>query len=116
MKNLQTIILIEIVIVVQSSNHSDSNLPKTEDQIRASQIREMKFGTFNCWFFSTFSGQEWIPTLDRDASYFKAFWQKSADEKRADLRIMHSFWSDRIFPDGSCSWQRWFKLYRNSKL
>ena len=32
----------------------------------------MKFGMFICWSFSTFSGQEWTPTLDKDASYFKA--------------------------------------------
>jgi len=27
---------------------------------------------FICWSFSTFSGREWTPTLDKDASYFKA--------------------------------------------
>jgi len=32
----------------------------------------MRFGMFICWSFSTFSGQEWTPTLDKDASYFRA--------------------------------------------
>jgi len=72
MKNLLTTILIGIVIVAQSSNPSNCNLPKTDDQIRAAQIKEMKFGMFICWSFSTFSGSEWTPTLGKDASYFTA--------------------------------------------
>lgn len=42
------------------------------DEERAREIADMKFGMFICWSFSTFSGQEWTPTLDKDASYFKA--------------------------------------------
>ncbi|MBS1669720.1 MAG: alpha-L-fucosidase [Bacteroidetes bacterium] len=42
------------------------------NDIRAKQIADMKFGMFICWSFSTFSGQEWTPTADKDASYFKA--------------------------------------------
>jgi len=72
MKKLLTTILIGIVIAAQSSSPSNYNLPKTDDQIRAAQIKEMKFGMFICWSFSTFSGQEWTPTLDKDASYFTA--------------------------------------------
>jgi len=45
---------------------------KIDDQIRAQQVKDMKFGMFICWSFSTFSGQEWTPTLDKDASYFRA--------------------------------------------
>jgi alpha-L-fucosidase len=72
MKKLLTTILIGIVIAAQSSSPSNYNLPKTDDQIRAAQIKEMKFGMFICWSFSTFSGQEWTPTFDKDASYFTA--------------------------------------------
>jgi alpha-L-fucosidase len=72
MKKLLTTILIGIVITAQSSSPSNYNLPKTDDQIRAAQIKEMKFGMFICWSFSTFSGHEWTPTLDKDASYFRA--------------------------------------------
>ena len=32
----------------------------------------MKWGMFICWSFSTFYGQEWTPTQDKDASFFKA--------------------------------------------
>ncbi len=45
---------------------------KTNDEIRAQQIADMKFGMFICWSFSTFSGQEWTPTEGKNASYFKA--------------------------------------------
>ena len=45
--------------------------PMPDDQ-RAREIADMKFGMFICWSFSTFSGQEWTPTLDKDASYFVA--------------------------------------------
>lgn len=45
---------------------------KIDDKVRAEQIKEMKFGMFMCWSFSTFYGSEWTPTLDKDATYFKA--------------------------------------------
>ena len=45
---------------------------KIDDNLRTKQIKEMKFGMFICWSFSTFYGKEWTPTLDKDASYFKA--------------------------------------------
>lgn len=45
---------------------------KIDDKVRAEQIKEMKFGMFICWSFSTFSGQEWTPTEGKDASFFTA--------------------------------------------
>jgi alpha-L-fucosidase 2 len=45
---------------------------KIDDKVRAEQIKEMKFGMFICWSFSTFSGQEWTPTEGKDASFFMA--------------------------------------------
>jgi len=45
---------------------------KIDNHVRAEQIKDMKFGMFICWSFSTFSGKEWTTTLDKDASYFKA--------------------------------------------
>lgn len=45
---------------------------KIDDKVRAEQIKDLKFGMFVCWSFSTFSGHEWTPTLDKDASYFRA--------------------------------------------
>ncbi len=45
---------------------------KIDDHVRAEQIKEMKFGMFICWSFSTFYGSEWTPTLDKEATFFKA--------------------------------------------
>ena len=45
---------------------------KLPDEVRAQEIKNMKWGMFICWSFSTFSGHEWTPTTDKDASYFKA--------------------------------------------
>ena len=45
------------------SEYDEANLPSA---------KEMKFGMFICWSFSTFSGSEWTPTLEKDASYFAA--------------------------------------------
>jgi len=42
------------------------------DEARAQEIKDMKWGMFICWSFSTFSGNEWTPTLDKEASFFKA--------------------------------------------
>lgn len=42
------------------------------DDVRAKQIQDLGWGMFVCWSFSTFYGQEWTPTQDKDASYFKA--------------------------------------------
>jgi alpha-L-fucosidase len=42
------------------------------DKVRAQQVKDMKWGMFICWSFSTFYGAEWTPTHGKDASYFKA--------------------------------------------
>ena len=66
-----------VLCIMVSGCASESNKPaviteKLPDDVRAQEIRDMKFGMFICWSFSTFSGQEWTPTKDKDASYFKA--------------------------------------------
>jgi alpha-L-fucosidase len=72
-KACSILFVVNILLISGFKNVSDSGLiRKTEDKLRAEQIKEMKFGMFICWSFSTFSGQEWTPTLDKDASFFKA--------------------------------------------
>jgi alpha-L-fucosidase len=58
----------------QSSGKQLYSINKTPipNDIRAKQIADMRFGMFICWSFSTFSGYEWTPTVDKDASFFKA--------------------------------------------
>jgi len=68
---LSTVILLTAIPGLLKSQEP-VNQKKTSDRVRAEQIREMKFGMFICWSFSTFSGQEWTPTEGKDASYFKA--------------------------------------------
>jgi len=55
-----------------TSQPSNDYTKKIDDKVRAEHIKEMKFGMFICWSFSTFYGKEWTPTLDKDATYFKA--------------------------------------------
>jgi len=40
--------------------------------VLANRLKDLKFGMFICWSFSTFSGREWTPTQNKDASFFKA--------------------------------------------
>lgn len=60
------------MINIGCASTPEINTTKIADEVRAEQIKDMKFGMFICWSFSTFYGQEWTPTLDKDASYFKA--------------------------------------------
>lgn len=71
----KTIILSCLVVLFQlgcSTQRKLSHTVKIDDNTRAQQIKDMKWGMFICWSFSTFSGMEWTPTKDKDASYFKA--------------------------------------------
>ena len=67
-----------VIATITMSCHHKASAPKSavdlklDDVVRAQQIKDMKFGMFICWSFSTFSGQEWTPTLDKDASFFTA--------------------------------------------
>ncbi len=65
-------LLLMILSGMYAGGQPSGSAIKTDDQARAMQIREMKFGMFICWSFSTFYGKEWTPTLDKDASFFKA--------------------------------------------
>ena len=84
------------------NNESEVSIP---DSLRAKKISDIKFGMFICWSFSTFYGEEWTPTLDKDASYFKATgcdtdqWCKAA--KDAGMRYV-LFLSKHH--DGFCLW------------
>lgn len=78
---------------------------KLPDEIRAQQIKDMKFGMFVCWSFSTFYRKEWTPTQDKDASYFTATgcdtdqWCKTAKEAGMGYILFLS-----KHHDGFCLW------------
>jgi len=44
---------------------------RLDDQVRAQQIKDLKFGMFICWSFSTFAGKEWT-TEPHGPEFFKA--------------------------------------------
>jgi alpha-L-fucosidase len=52
---------------------------------RANELRELRWGMFVCWSFSTFSGKEWTPGV-KDVAFFKATgcdtdqWARTAKE------------------------------------
>jgi alpha-L-fucosidase len=72
MKNTSLLIIVFLFLHPVIPALAQLKMEKTDDLVRAKEIREMQFGMFICWSFSTFSGQEWTPTLDKDASYFRA--------------------------------------------
>ena len=78
---------------------------KIDDHIRAEQISNLKFGMFICWSFSTFYGKEWTPTLDKDATFFKAtgcdtdLWCKLARDAGMNYILFLS-----KHHDGFCLW------------
>jgi alpha-L-fucosidase len=73
MKSTATIISILLLSTLAIGQQEPTvNTIKIDDSTRAEQIKEMKWGMFVCWSFSTFYGKEWTPTLNKNASYFKA--------------------------------------------
>ena len=74
MKNAVFSLLFLASILVSASFVGAAEISKTKlpDEVRAKQIRDMKFGMFICWSFSTFYGREWTPTKGKDASFFRA--------------------------------------------
>ncbi len=70
-KQITTACLILGLTGTAFSDTPEINTAKLPDEVRAAQVRDMKWGMFICWSFSTFSGKEWTHTRDKDASYFK---------------------------------------------
>jgi alpha-L-fucosidase len=84
---------------------AEINETKLPDETRADQLREMKWGMFICWSFSTFSGREWTTTSDKDASYFRASgcdtdqWCQAAKDARMGYILFLA-----KHHDGFCLW------------
>ncbi len=77
---------------------------KLPDEVRAQQIKEMKWGMFICWSFSTFSGEEWTRTIT-DPNYFRVTgcdtdqWCKTAKEAGMEYILFLT-----KHHDGFCLW------------
>ncbi len=77
---------------------------KLDDAVRAQQIKDMKFGMFICWSFSTFGGKEWT-TEPHGPEFFKATgcdtdqWCRTAKEAGMGYILFLS-----KHHDGFCLW------------
>jgi len=108
-RKLQALFILSITVAIlmtgckQNSSHDYTK--KIDDNVRAEQIKDLKFGMFVCWSFSTFSGHEWTPTHDKNASFFKA---KSVDTdqwaRTAKEAGMHYILFLTKHHDGFCLW------------
>ncbi|MBN2651569.1 MAG: alpha-L-fucosidase [Spirochaetales bacterium] len=111
MKNFVLALAIAFSFVVFSCLGAEGELAKIDvqrseaDYSRAKEVASLEFGMFICWSFSTFSGQEWTPTLDKDASYFRATgldtdqWVRTA--KEAGMKYILFLTKHH---DGFCLW------------
>lgn len=74
MRKITLLMMLSLAVFLSgyASSGGQSNSVKLPDDERAQQVKDLKFGMFICWSFSTFSGREWTKTQDKDASYFKA--------------------------------------------
>jgi len=72
MKNVAAGVAVVLVLLWAGGSAAGNSVERIADEVRAAQIRDLRFGMFICWSFSTFSGREWTPAQDKDASYFRA--------------------------------------------
>jgi alpha-L-fucosidase len=69
---MKTALLLALCATTLASAVPAIDMTPKSDAVRGKEIADMKWGMFVCWSFSTFSGMEWTPTKDKDASFFKA--------------------------------------------
>ena len=83
MKRLTTVFVVLAIVCATSLR-----LPAAETadlKKRAEELKNLKWGMFVCWSFSTFSGKEWTPGV-KDVAFFKATgcdtnqWARTAKE------------------------------------
>jgi alpha-L-fucosidase len=86
MKKAVTILTACMMLGVCIVQGEELPVTKTQDAVRAQQIKDLKWGMFICWSFSTFHGHEWTPTRKRGPEFFKATgvdtdqWARTAKE------------------------------------
>ena len=69
-KEIHMLVAIFLVAVVPKTGNAEE-CAIISDDLRAQQIKEMEFGMFICWSFSTFSGYEWTRGV-KDVGFFRA--------------------------------------------
>ena len=83
-KRLITVVLSLMAAILPAVSHAE---PTAEYyQQRANELKDLKWGMFICWSFSTFSGTEWTDPAGKDPSFFQATdvdtdqWARTAKE------------------------------------
>lgn len=80
-----THLTLTFLLAFQTVSANDTPRVKSDIQQRAENLKNLRWGMFICWSFSTFSGKEWTPGID-DVSFFKATdvdtdqWARTAKE------------------------------------
>lgn len=81
-----TVLLVACLIALIPATVTAEEQAIVPDDVRAQQIKDMKFGMFVCWSFSTFSGYEWTRGVE-DVGFFRATgcdtdqWCKTAKDR-----------------------------------
>ncbi len=64
-------LMMPVLLAFSCANTPKISTEKIPDNVRAAEIKDLKFGMFICWSFSTFSGQEWTRGVE-DVAFFRA--------------------------------------------
>ena len=70
-QTLTLLTTVSLIVCAVCAAGADEPSPRLPDDVRATQIQDMKFGMFICWSFSTFSGYEWTRGV-KDVGFFRA--------------------------------------------
>ena len=103
-KTLAMLMLLIVVMAGCGSKGPSINKEKVADDIRAQEMKDMRFGMFICWSFSTFSGMEWTgqelpPEFFRATNCDTDQWARTA--KEAGMKYIYFLTKHH---DGFCLW------------
>jgi len=76
---------LSLSVILAAGNLAASAAEPVDMNQRTKQLKDLKWGMFVCWSFSTFSGKEWTPGV-KDVAFFKAAgcdtdqWAQTAQE------------------------------------
>ena len=75
---------------------------------RVQELKDLRWGMFICWSFSTFSGQEWTGWVSKDTDYAKLFPAETVDTDQWALTAKEAEMGYILFltkhHDGFCLW------------
>lgn len=103
---MKKIITLFLLLSIFHTSFASAEIPGREYyEKRAEELKDLRWGMFICWSFSTFSGSEWTPTRDKDVSFFRAEtvdtdqWARTAKEAEMGYILFLT-----KHHDGFCLW------------